>query len=131
MKCYSTKSKRDKNVNPKVKLQIYTFAEVADSAAARAAFMKQLSSKQLLNGAVDMETESSSAMREMMERHALEIAQLENELRSEEISKINEVIVQIQIIFCFYKKLFFTFLIFKLHRLFPTLNTRRRKKSIG
>ena len=53
--------------------------------------VKQMSSKRLLNDADAMEKGSTSAMREMMERHALEIAQLENELRSEEISKINEV----------------------------------------
>ena len=63
--------------------------DLATAAAAKAAMMKRLSSKGLLGGAVGMETES--AVREMMERHALEIAQLENELRSEEISKINEV----------------------------------------
>jgi len=51
--------------------------------------MKRLSSKGLLGDGAGVEAES--AVREMMERHALEVAQLENELRSEEISKINEV----------------------------------------
>ena len=67
------------------------FLDLTTAAASKAAMMKRLSSKRLLGDGVGMETSSSSAMREMMERHALEIAQLENELRSEEISKINEV----------------------------------------
>lgn len=53
--------------------------------------MKRLSSGRLLNGEVDNESGSSPVVREMMERHALEIAELENELRSEEILRINEV----------------------------------------
>ena len=63
--------------------------------ATKAALIRRLSSKKLLEAAVDMETESSSTMHDMMERHAMELAQLENELRSEEIAKINEVRIQI------------------------------------
>jgi len=61
------------------------------TALSRAELMKRLSSRRLLGDAAGEEAESTAIMREMMERHAMELAKLENELRSEEISKINEV----------------------------------------
>lgn len=60
----------------------------------RAELMKRLSSRRLLDGAIEQSQESASDMNAMMERHAMEIARLENELRSEEISKINEVCME-------------------------------------
>lgn len=49
---------------------------------------------------------TAAAARDMMERHALEMAQLEERLRAEEIAKINEVFITFSSFVCIEISLF-------------------------
>lgn len=74
-------------------LIIYLFILLAirREALQKALKVRRMSSRRLLDDASAADRDAATETRDMMERHAMQIAQLENELRSEEINKINEV----------------------------------------